>query len=104
IDKQVLNLAGAASGIDFGPTTLNSTNEIQVSKAGKAVTVSGQLALSSLQVSRLNKTTPKLELQAQYDTTIDSDAETALLRTLSLSGTQQGNPLLTAQLTSPMNL
>ena len=33
LDKQLLNLAGAASGLDFGPTTIIATNQIQLSKA-----------------------------------------------------------------------
>lgn len=34
IDQRLLNLAGAASGIDFGPTITSSTNEIALKKAG----------------------------------------------------------------------
>ncbi|PYI85016.1 MAG: hypothetical protein DME26_12050, partial [Verrucomicrobia bacterium] len=104
IDKQVLNLAGAKSGIDFGSTTLNSTNDVQFSKSGKAITASGQLNLAKLQVTQKNQTTPSLDLLASYDITVDSDAKNALLRSLILNGTQKGNPLLHAELTSPMNL
>src|SRR5206468_636753 len=80
IDKQVLNLAGVKSGIDFGPTTLNSTNEIQVSQSGAMVTASGRLDLSKFQVTRTNQTTPPLDLLAQYNVTVDRGSSNALLR------------------------
>src|SRR6185436_8138756 len=43
IDRQVLNLAGAASGMDFGSTVINSTNQIQL--AGKTVAALGQVGV-----------------------------------------------------------
>ena len=35
IDRRLLNLAGAARGIDFGTTTISSTNEITLAKSGR---------------------------------------------------------------------
>ncbi len=104
IDKQVLNLAGASSGIDFGTTTLNSTNQIQFSKAGSLITASGQFAANKIQVTRTNQTTPTLDFLARYDVTIYRAAKTALLRELTFTGTQKNNPLLRAELSSPMSL
>ena len=34
IDKQLLNLAGAKSGMDFGGTTISSTNLVELAKGG----------------------------------------------------------------------
>ena len=39
LDKRVLNLAGAAAGIDFGTTQISSTNEIQLANSGKLISV-----------------------------------------------------------------
>lgn len=103
IDKNLLNLAGAPSGIDFGPTTIDSTNEIDLAKGGSAITTVGQLDLSHLQLTRTNETTPPLDLQAKYDVSVDKAAGTALLRAFDLSGSQNGNQFLQGQLTSPMN-
>jgi uncharacterized protein involved in outer membrane biogenesis len=102
IDKQVLNLAGAAAGIDFGSTTLNSTNEIVLAKSGTEMTVVGQVAISKMQLTRAKQTTPTLDLVARYNTTVYQSAKTALLREFTLNGTQKGNQLLQGELTSPM--
>jgi hypothetical protein len=50
IDKNLLNLAGASSGIDFGPTTISSTNTIQLSNAGNSIAAAGQLRARGRQI------------------------------------------------------
>ena len=104
IDKQVLNLAGAKSGLDFGTTTINASNEIQIAKSGSLVAVKGQLRVDKFQVNRNGQTTPPLDLVATYDETADLDVKTNLLRTFTVLGQQSGNPLLKTELTSPMTL
>ena len=104
VDKQVLNLVGAASGIDFGPTTVSSTNLIQLSKSGANIAVSGQFGADKLQLTRTGQTTPSLDFHAEYDVTVDRTAQSALLSKLTLSGTQAGRALLDGRLTQPMNL
>jgi len=102
VDKQVLNLAGAAAGIDFGSTTLNSTNEIVLAKSGTEITAVGQVGISKMQLTRAKQTTPTLDLVARYNTTVYQSAKSALLREFTLNGTQKGNQLLQGELTSPM--
>jgi uncharacterized protein involved in outer membrane biogenesis len=104
IDKQLLNLAGAKSGMDFGSTTISSTNEIQLAKAGSLITASGRLDLNKFQITRTNQTTPQLDLQADYNVTVDRAQSNGVVRALTLSGTQNGNALLKAELTSPMQI
>jgi len=104
LDKQVLNLAGTASGLDFGPTTISATNQIQLSKGGATIVATGGLNMDQLQLTRLAQTTPTLDLHVGYDVTVDRTAQTIVLRQLTLTGTQNGQPLLNAQLTEPMNL
>ncbi len=104
IDKQVLNLAGAKSGVDFGTTTINSTNEIQLAKSGSIITAVGEFDASKVQLSRTNQATPPLDLRAQYNVTVNQAEKTALLRSLTLGATQNGSPLLRTELTRPMNL
>src|SRR6185436_5426228 len=104
IDKQVLNLVGATSGLDFGSTMLNASNEIAISKSGSVVSLKGELRLDKFQVTRNGQTTPPLDLIADYDETADLTAQTNLLRTLTLTGQQGGKTLLRADLTSPMTL
>ena len=68
------------------------------------ISAKGQLDVSKFQLTRQNQTTPRLDLQADYNVTVDRAQSTALLRTLTLSGIQNGSPLLKAELTSPMQI
>jgi uncharacterized protein involved in outer membrane biogenesis len=104
IDKNLLNLAGAKSGLDFGTTVLNSTNQVELTKAGSSITAAGQLALGKFEVKRANETTPPLDLQAQYNVTVDLAQSNSLLREFTLTATQRERPLLKAELTSPMQV
>jgi AsmA family len=104
LDRQVLNLFGAASGIDFGTTTITSTNQIDLAKSGSSITASGQLAIANLQVIRAGQSTPTLDASVDYNVMVDRTAQTALLRTLTFTATQNRQPLAHAELSSPMNL
>lgn len=104
VDQRVLNLFAAKSGFDFGSTTITSTNEINVAKAGAEITAAGQLSASKFQLSRTNESTPPLELRADYNISVDKIRKTALLQALNVTGTQEDRPLLRAELTSPMTL
>src|SRR5439155_12465257 len=78
IDKQVLNLVGATSGLDFSSTMLNASNEISISKTGSVVRLKGELKLDKFQVTRNGQTTPPLDLTADYDEAADLTAQTNL--------------------------
>ena len=104
IDKQLLNVVGAKFGMDFGSTTISSTNEVELAKGGSVITAKGQFDVSSFQLTRMNQTTPRLDLRKQYDLTVDRAQGVATLRTLAVSGTQNGKTLLKAELTSPMQI
>lgn len=104
IDKKLLNLAGASSGLDFGPTTINSSNEIQLAKAGALITTIGQFNLNRLQVTRTNQTTPPLDLRANYNIAVDKATSNAVINAFNLNGSQKGNPVLKGELTSPMTI
>jgi uncharacterized protein involved in outer membrane biogenesis len=104
IDRRLLNLLGERSGIDFGGTAVDTETEVEFAKAGAAITATGKFALSKLRVTRAGQTTPTLDFNANYDLALDRAAQTATLRSLNLTGTQGGAPLLNAQLSSPMNL
>jgi len=104
VDRRLLNLAGAGRGIDFGSTTISSTNEVTLSNAGKTIAATGRFVAEKFQVTRAGQTTPALNFSADYAVTVDGRAQTALLRNLTLAGTQDGHPLLTAGLSQPMSL
>jgi uncharacterized protein involved in outer membrane biogenesis len=104
IDRRLLNLAGAKSGMDFGSTQINCTNEIKLAKAGAAITATGKFNAVKVQLTRGGQTTPTLDLSAAYDVTVDRAGQSATLRSLNFTGTQNGAPLLSAQLASPMSV
>ena len=104
IDRQVLNLAGAASGMDFGSTVINSTNQIQFANAGNAITAQGQLAVAKLSIKREAQTTPPMDVQLAYNTVVNTADKAADIRTFTLNGVQGGRSVLKGDLTSPMRI
>lgn len=102
IDRKLLNLAGAIAGMDFGSTTINSTNTIEITKGGAFVTIGGRVGIADLQVTRAGQTTPTLQLGTDYALTVDSEKSSATLRMLNLNGTQNGRALLKSELSAPM--
>ena len=104
LDRRLLNLVGASSGLDFGGTTINATNQIELAKSGAAITASGRLNVAHFQVTRAGQATPELDFVADYSVSVDRATQTALLRTLTLGTTQNGRPLVRADLSSPMNI
>jgi hypothetical protein len=104
VDRRLLNLAGAARGIDFGSTAISSTNEVTLTRSGKTIAATGRFIADRFQVTRAGQTTPTLDFGADYAVTLDNTAQTALLDKLTLTGTQEGRPLLAARLSEPMSL
>jgi uncharacterized protein involved in outer membrane biogenesis len=104
IDRQVLNLAGARAGVDFGGTTINSTNTLRLTRAGSVLDAAGLLTCNKFSLTRSNQTTPTVDLAVGYGVTVDQSNKWALVKTLDLAGTQNERPLLRAGLTSPMRL
>lgn len=102
VDRNLLNLAGASSGLDFGPTRISSTNQIELAKGGSMITAAGQFNLAQFQVTRAQQTTPPLDLHADYNVTVDSAASNAVLRAFTLAGMQKGRQLIQGQLAQPM--
>jgi hypothetical protein len=104
IDRQVLNLVGGPKGMDFGKTTINSQTDVEMAKAGQAITVVGQLLANSFSVTKTNQTTPALDLQANYSVSVDLPAQAAVVKTFTFTGTQNKQALLNAKLSKPMTL
>ena len=75
-----------------------------MTKSGAAIAATGSFKADNVRLTRAGQTTPTLDFRADYDVTVDNAAQTALLHKLTLTSTQNGNPLLTARLSQPMNL
>lgn len=104
IDRRLLSLAGAKSGIDFGTTTINSTNQVELTKAGLLINVAGQLNVANMKLTRQNQTTPTLDIGLGYQVALNQANKTALLQTFNLNGVENQQPFLRGELTSPMSL
>ncbi len=104
IDRKLLNLVGAGKGLDFGSTTIDSTNQIEMAKGGALITTSGRMEVAKMTVKKGEQVTPVLELYSAYHVTVDRDANSANIQTLDLTGLQAGRQLLRGQLTAPMKV
>ncbi len=104
VDKKLLNLAGADLGMDFGNTRLEATNLVNLTKGGSAVAAAGTLNLYDFQVTRTNQTTPVMNLRTAYDVSVDVSNSVAVLRELSILGTQKNQDVVRGGLSSPMQI
>jgi len=104
IDRQVLNLVGAARGWDFGNSTLNATNLIDITQKGTVIAANGKLAGRQFGIQQGNQSTPPLDLDFVYQVTVNVNDKTALLQRLDLAVKQGQNDLARTTLDRPMSL
>jgi uncharacterized protein involved in outer membrane biogenesis len=104
IDRQVLNFVGARQGWDFGSSTLNSSNLVELSSQGALIAATGRIAGRQLSLRQNNQATPRLDLDIDYQINIDLQKKTAVLQKLSVVGREEQKDLLSAALDRPMNL
>jgi hypothetical protein len=102
IDRQLLNLAGAASGIDFNQTTFNSTNTLELAQRGRVIQLNGESVVANFSATLKGQTTPTLDLRNIYAVTYDRSNQTALIQNLALTGMQNGAEFLRGTLAKPM--
>jgi hypothetical protein len=104
INRQVLNLAGAQHGWDFGETTLNSTNVINITKQGGVIDATGTLAGSRVTLIKSNQATPPLDVMVEFQTVVNLEDKTAVVQKLGMTGRHNQSELLRAALDRPMSL
>jgi hypothetical protein len=104
LDRNVLNLVGARSGIDFGSTVINSTNQVDLAKAGSQIALRGGANLAKVQITRTAQTTPSMDIASDYDLTVDTGTKVALIKAMNINGTENQRPFLHGELTAPMNV
>jgi type II secretion system protein N len=100
LDRNVLNLAG----MDFAQSKINSTNKVDISKAGKMVAIDGQVIGSQLAVVRENSPTPPVDLNLSYKVAADMDAKKAAVDRLLVSARHKNAEFLSATIDQPLNL
>lgn len=104
IDRVVLNLAGAAMGLDFTTTRFDSTNHIEVTAAGKKIAVAGAVTGTRVSVKQGELVTPPLDLRKSYDLAVDLAGQSLTIRALGLGATQGGRDVLRGTLSNPMQV
>lgn len=104
LDRRVLNLAGAASGLDFGTTTINASTDIELLRAGQAISVAGRLEAARLQLLQRGRVSPTLDLRCDYAVAVDGTAKTAELRFLNLTGAQNSRAFLQSELPQSLTI
>ena len=104
IDRQALNLAGAPFGLDFGSTKVNSSHHVVLTSGGQSMRAVGNVKLNELSVAQKGAATQPLDLQLDYDVTLNRAEQWLLVQRFTLSGTQNAGPLLAGALTEPMRL
>lgn len=104
IDQRLLDLIGARRGMDFGETKIQSTNTIELGRAGNHLRAAGALAISGFSITRTNQRTPAVNLDLNYSAEIDRGARTIELEKLQLAGTQNQKPLIRGDLAQPLSV
>jgi hypothetical protein len=104
VDRQLLNLAGSAAGVDFNQTAVSSTNTVELSRRGRIVAVNGVMAVANFSATQKGQTTPKLDVRTTYAMTYDQTNRTAVVQQFAVNGTQNEAEFLRGTLASPMTL
>lgn len=104
IDRRVLNLIGAKMGLDFAKTAINSSNQVELAKAGSVITIVGNFNAAQFSLARTNQTTPPVDFAATYNVTVDRPGKAARLQNVSIVGVQQKKELLRVETPTPMNI
>ncbi len=104
IDRNVLNLAGAAMGLDFATTRFDSANRIELTAGGQKVSITGSVTGSRVSVKKGEMVMPPVDLKDSYDVAVDLTAQSATVKAFALSGTQGGREILQGALSQPLQV
>jgi hypothetical protein len=91
LDRRVLNLFGAAAGLDFGTTTITAYTDIELTRGGQEIALAGRVDLARLQLIRGTQISPTLDLRWDYALELDQEQEQAVVKFFSISGTQNSS-------------
>jgi type II secretion system protein N len=103
IDRNVLNLFGAAHGLDFANTTINASALVDFSRKGELIGGRGKASVAQFGLRQKDAATPPVDASLDYQFTVNLAEKTAVLQSLSLQARQPRAELLSAALDRPMN-
>ncbi|MHB1307391.1 MAG: DUF748 domain-containing protein [Limisphaerales bacterium] len=104
IDRNTLNLFGAAWGIDFAATKIDATALLDLAKLGNAINLTGRFQGRELGVRVGDQVTPPLDLDLDYVAAVNLEEKNFRLSRFAVNGTSGGQPLLSASLTEAMQI
>jgi len=104
IDRNMLQLAGGKSGLDFGSTRLNSTNRIEISSGAKLINVNGGLLIDKFSVSKETLTTPETMVAFGYQVVVDQVQKFARIEKFQLQAGDRTAPFLLGKISQPMSI
>jgi hypothetical protein len=104
VDRNVLNLAGAALGLDFAGTQLAGQGALTLADAGRKLAATGRFTGTQVGVKQGALATPPVDMRADFDLAVDQAAQAATVNALNLAATQGGREFLTGTLSRPMQI
>lgn len=104
IDRNLLNFAGLNQGMDFRDSRFSSTNQVELTQGGSFITLGGVLGGRQISILKDGKSTPELNLDIEYQTSVNLADSVAVLQQFQVNGTAGGQPLIRGELDRPMNL
>jgi hypothetical protein len=104
IGNELLSLVGGGYGFFFASTQIAASYDLDIRNQARTITTVGTVTADKFSLSRSNLTTPTLDVQLNYDLTVDLPKTNAVIRTFALSATQGGRPLLKSGLSREMAL
>ncbi len=104
IDRRVLGIATAATGLGFGNTTLSASGRVDLAQFGQLFASHGKLSVNQFSLVLTNGASPVLDLGLDYKFSVNLADKTALAEKVDMTVRQAGRDLVTAGLDRPMNL
>lgn len=104
LDRKILALAGAASGVDLGETRIGASGRVDLLKGGDQIASSGKLQVDSFSLAGNGTRTPVMDLATEYRVSVNQAERNALVDRLDILGTQAGRELIKGGLDRAMYL
>ncbi|MCX7867670.1 MAG: AsmA-like C-terminal region-containing protein [Limisphaera sp.] len=104
VDARLLNLLGAAFGIDFGRTETGLQATLTLADGGRKLSAAGHWHIAPFQVRRANLAMSELQIQSRFAATLDLVKQALTLEQFHLTGQRQAQTWLDIALSAPMHL
>ncbi len=104
LDRRVLAVAGAASGIDFAQTAVSASGRVDLAQFGTLVASNGRIGMGRMSMVTTNGATPVIDLDLAYNVGVNLGNKTALIEKVDISVKQAGRPVVAGSLDRPMNI